>query len=98
VVFSRRVFYLAEGERSMNKPKVSYEHPRYPGLIVQKVKANGNIKIRGMRRCRHPRYPFLMELSKAERKQLAKGIDWLIQHRNQSNPAATATHVRQGSI
>jgi len=60
-----------------SKPKVPYEHPRYPGLIVVKEKKNGNIKIKGMRRWRHPQYPFLMELSKAEDKSLAKGIEWL---------------------
>jgi len=60
---------------------VGEPHPRYrPKLIVERIDKNGNVKFKGLRGLRNPRYPMLVQLNEEERAEFDKDMEDLAKH------------------
>lgn len=66
--------------------EVGKPHPRHPVLIVEKTRNDWDIKIKGMRGWRHPRYPMLRSLTAKENKDLKESLKRLAEKRKAGIP------------
>lgn len=66
--------YIKSLKLKSMKIEAGKPHPKHPDLIVTKITKNNNMKIKNLKGERHPKYPFLIRLSKKKEKALIDSI------------------------